>query len=284
MKTIAQLLLRLPTELADRLYAVLYRWEYAGMIERDAVEGVEWQVFLPPNASDAALRDCLAECIAVDPSQVRGEVTTVPVEDWAARWKEHFQPLTLAPGLVIVAEGVPYQAAPGERVIAITAGMAFGTGQHATTQLVARAIAADAGPRHWQRVLDVGTGTGILAFVAAACGVPQIDAVDTDPEAVQVARGGVTANGLTARVSVHDTIDTCPGPYDAIVANILPEPLCSLAPAFCARLVSGGDCYLSGILANERERVQHHFESLGFTTVRTAVHDEWALLHLRASR
>ncbi|MBI4237764.1 MAG: 50S ribosomal protein L11 methyltransferase [Deltaproteobacteria bacterium] len=281
MNAIPHLVVRAPCDCAESLYPVLYRWGYAGLIECDAAHGLLWQVFLAPDADAAALRDCLAECIAVDPKRINGEVATLPVEDWAARWKEHFQPLTIAPGLVVVAEGVPYVARTGERIIAITAGMAFGTGQHATTQLMARAIAADAPQRRWQRMLDVGTGTGILAFVAAVCGVPCVNAVDTDPEAVRVARGGAAANGLAERVAFYDTIEATPGPYDAIVANILLEPLCELAPAFRDRLVPGGDCYLSGVLAEQLPILQRRFETVGFRTVKTTAQEEWAALQVR---
>ncbi|MBI4366156.1 MAG: 50S ribosomal protein L11 methyltransferase, partial [Deltaproteobacteria bacterium] len=153
-------------------------------------------------------------------------------------------------------------------------GMAFGTGQHPTTRLVAAAIAANAAP--WRRLLDLGTGSGILAMIAAGCGVEDIDAVETDPETARVARENIVRNRMTERIRVTEDLRRCAGPYDAIVANILLEPLVALAPAIAERLAPNGMCYCSGILREQETVLVHAYANAGLRAPAIAREGEWS--------
>jgi ribosomal protein L11 methyltransferase len=204
-------------------------------------------------------------------------------EDWGAGWKEHFHPFHVAPRLVVKPGWEPYEAQPGEAVIEMDPGMAFGTGLHASTRLAIgfiEELSAEAAPR---RVLDVGTGTGILAMAAALRGAAEVKAVDNDPDAVAAARENVSRNRLEARVAVGGELPAGAGPFDLIAANITADVLLDLAPDIAARLAPGGALVLSGLLAGEQAReTRAAYERLGLLAALERVEGEWASLLLFA--
>lgn len=169
--------------------------------------------------------------------------------DWAERWKDFFDPLQLSPRLWVVPSWrTDFEAPEDAIVLSIDPGMAFGTGQHATTALCAELIDRRLVAAGELSLLDVGTGSGILAIAAAKLGVARIVGIDIDPEAVDVAQENATLNGAAIELSdtlVQDIADR----YDWVVANILAAPLITLAPVLLSRLKPGGQLVLSGVLA-----------------------------------
>ncbi len=117
-------------------------------------------------------------------------------EDWGKNWKDHFKPFTIVPGLVIAPTWEEYQPAAGEAVITMDPGMAFGTGHHATTSLSLELIRRTLVENGGQRLLDVGTGTGILGMAALLFGAKDVLGLDNDPEAVSAAEENVRRNSL----------------------------------------------------------------------------------------
>lgn len=207
-------------------------------------------------------------------------------EDWGSNWKKHFVPFAIVPGLVIAPTWEPYQAAPGEQVIVMDPGMAFGTGHHATTSLclaLVREVVAGGGGR---RVLDVGTGTGILGMAAALFGAARVLAIDNDPLAVAAARENVARNGLAAVVEVSAVaLEKVAGGYTLVVANIIHDTLLEMAATLARLVEAGGALVLSGILQGEQtENIVRCFSDLGFVAVRVDRLAEWAALLLRKGR
>jgi ribosomal protein L11 methyltransferase len=207
-------------------------------------------------------------------------------EDWGAGWKEHFRPFRAAPRLVVKPTWEPYAPEAGEAVIEMDPGMAFGTGLHASTRLALGFVeecCAEAPPR---RMLDLGTGTGILAMAAALRGAGAVLAIDSDPDAVAAARLNVERNRLSGRVSVGgDDLAAVAGPFDLIAANITADVLLVLAPLIIGRLAPGGALVLSGILAGDQAReVRAACERLGLRDSVERSEGEWAALLLRAPR
>jgi ribosomal protein L11 methyltransferase len=151
-------------------------------------------------------------------------------------------------------------------VIRLDPGMAFGTGLHASTRLCLEALVER--PPAGRSVLDLGTGSGILAIAAARLGAAQVLALDIDPVATRVAAENVAQNGVEGQVTVATgAIDAAAGPYDAIVANILAEPLVRLAPAIVGRLAPRGLVVLAGLLAAEADGVARAYTALGLREV-----------------
>jgi ribosomal protein L11 methyltransferase len=207
-------------------------------------------------------------------------------EDWATSWQQFFTPFAIVPGLIITPSWEHYAAQPGERVIEIDPGMAFGTGQHASTKLALGLIRNRLQHSLPERMLDVGTGTGILAMAAVLFGAQQAVAIDNDLEAVAVAAENIAKNGLAERIAVSATdLSAVSGSFDLICANILHDVLIDMAPAIAGRLTAQGSVVLAGILRGEQEEnIVRVYGKHGLSLLQTAYEDEWVSLLLTAGQ
>ena len=201
-------------------------------------------------------------------------------QDWTEAWKEGFNLQRVGRRLVIVPSWVEYEPQPDELVIRLDPGMAFGTGLHPTTRMCCRAL------ENWVRpglhVLDVGTGSGILAIAAARLGAARVLAVDTDATAVRVARGNVRRNRVEDVVCVENgTVEPasvgqeC---WDVVVANILARIIVDLTPAMLAAMRLGGWLIASGILKEQVEMVERAWQQVGLMTVACYQEGDWVTL------
>ena len=232
------------------------------------------------------LQDYLKRLSAYDLSPLGLEVRQVAAEDWAEAWKAHFKPLKVTDRLVIRPPWEEYAAQPGETVITIYPGMAFGTGRHASTLLCLRALEQvweEQPPRSgspWQ-VLDVGTGTGILALAAARWGA-EVLAIDLDPEAVAAALENVRLNNLVDRVWVEETpLASLRQQFGLIMANITAPDLLQLADALTARLLNDGVLIISGFLAEDAPRLSARYQGLGLHQTGFLTQEDWGALIFR---
>lgn len=203
-------------------------------------------------------------------------------EDWSTSWQQHFKTFTIAPGLVIRPSWESYSPSAEERVLELDPGMAFGTGQHATTQGALRLIRRAFLERVPTRVLDVGTGTGILAMGAALWGAAEVLAIDNDPEAVRTARENVRRNGLEGQVRVAGTpLAELGGSFDLVCANIVHDVLVAMLPQLGRLVARPGHLVLAGILAGDQE---HNLGTLytraGFRPCACEYEEEWVSLLL----
>jgi ribosomal protein L11 methyltransferase len=206
-------------------------------------------------------------------SRVAGRTVTVaplPDQDWIRLSQEGLPPVRAGRFFVYGAHDagqVPHGVIP----MKIEAGMAFGTGHHETTALCLSVLSDLAkGQAAFQNVLDLGTGTGLLAIGAAKLWKKKVLASDIDPVAVEVTRENARANGVAPLVQavVADGLDNPllknGGPYDLIVANILASPLTRLAPSIQKALAPGGTLVLSGLLRNQELMVTSFYTGLRF--------------------
>ncbi|MCF6187640.1 MAG: 50S ribosomal protein L11 methyltransferase [Desulfobulbaceae bacterium] len=203
-------------------------------------------------------------------------------QDWATSWKRFFTPVEIVPGLIIKPSWEEYQAAGNEKIIEMDPGQAFGTGQHESTRMALSLLTTCLAVQPVERVLDVGTGTGILAMAAALFGADSVVAIDNDPEAVRVAGENVAANGLADKVSISGTaLADIQGPFSCILANIVYDVLVEMAPQLKALLSPGGRVILAGILSGEQEEnIIQMYAKLGLQ-LQASEHDgEWAALLL----
>ncbi|MBW1992745.1 MAG: 50S ribosomal protein L11 methyltransferase [Deltaproteobacteria bacterium] len=197
------------------------------------------------------------------------EIRQAAEEDWAEAWKRHFKPVKVTPRLVIRPPWEEYRPAAHEVVITIYPGMAFGTGRHPTTILCLKALEEilaggnlPAGESVWQ-VLDVGTGTGILALAAARLGA-RVLAIDVDPEAVAAALENVRLNALEDAVLVEDTpLDKLRQRFPLILANLTAHDLRQFAESLAGRLTSGGTLIASGFLNEDLPGLLDRFAASG---------------------
>jgi ribosomal protein L11 methyltransferase len=210
-----------------------------------------------------------------------GAVAEVPDEDWGEGWKKDFRPLDV--GRVRVRPSWIEEPPPeGAVEVVLDPGMAFGTGSHPTTSLCLAALSDVLGARPGAAVLDVGTGSGLLAIAARKLGAGRVAANDEDPVAVQVARENAARNGAALELTV-DPLDRIPGTFDVVVANILANVLVALAPELAAKLAPGGVLLLSGILGGQEDEVRraHVAQGLVPDPGGDRRQGEWSLLSLR---
>ena len=214
-------------------------------------------------------------------------VEPLPDQDWIRLSQEGLPPVRAGRFFVYGAHDagqVPHGVVP----IRIEAGLAFGTGHHETTTLCLEVLSDLARERVFCNVLDLGTGTGLLAIGAAKLWKRTVLASDIDPVAVEVARANAIANnaGPLVRVVVADglanPILSRAAPYDLLIANILAGPLTQLAPQIIRSLAPGAVLVLSGLLRNQEKLVTSFYRSLRFVSARRA--GPWSALVLEKAR
>ncbi|OPY89631.1 MAG: Ribosomal protein L11 methyltransferase [Syntrophus sp. PtaU1.Bin208] len=189
------------------------------------------------------------------------EVITDP--DWGEQWKKYFKPLRVSRDIVIKPTWERYTPMGHDIVIEIDPGMAFGTGQHASTRMCLEALEeillTHRSPEPLN-VLDVGTGTGILGIACAKLGAERVLCVDIDPKATEIAQENIAINSVEDRVSVTQRdISTLTDTYDLIVANLTAKLLIKLKKPLTSLLRPGGRLILSGIIDQNRSDIETHF-------------------------
>lgn len=233
----------------------------------------------------ARILNCLEELAIFFPELVIAppEYHILKTEDWANSWQQHFPPFRVGNQLLIRPswEDGPYD--DDLTVLTLDPGRAFGTGTHATTSLCLEVIARLAeGNSCPTSVLDVGTGSGILALAAAALGARSVLACDIDPEARLVARENIESNGFSDQISVtDDSLENITGRFNLVLANILAKENIRLGRAFLQRMGPGSILVLSGILNEQEADVVAAYQSSPLTLISTDRQDDWSCLTYR---
>ncbi len=261
--------------------------DYEGSHEVDRSWPVVLRVYLPRDGSLPSLRrrlraDLLALGLQDGLPRLRGRV--VREEDWAEAWKRHFDVTHVGRRLVICPTWREYVPAADEVVIRLDPGMAFGTGHHPSTRMCLEALEGLVRPG--QLVLDMGTGSGILAVAAALLGAGHVDAVDIDPRAAAVAQDNARLNGVDDRVLAASGSLGAPWPlsqqsagrYDVVVANISAAVIVELAAALAGALRPGGIGVAGGIVGEFEMQCVGALGSAGARIAWTMQADEWRTL------
>jgi ribosomal protein L11 methyltransferase len=212
-----------------------------------------------------------------------GDVTTRLVDeaDWAEEWKRHFPVLRVGRRLVIRPTWRRHAAAPGEVVLALDPGMAFGTGLHPTTRLCLAALEslADRGAIEGRRILDVGCGSGILAIAGVRLGAASALGVDTDPIAIDATTANARRNRIGRRIHAREgTLPTGDRLFEVVLANLIASLLVRLAPDLRAELVPGGTLLASGIFADRELEVRDAFAAAGLRVTDRLAEGDWVAL------
>ena len=242
----------------------------------------------PTAAGDAVrrVREALGHLRAFDLRPI-GEARTrlVAEADWAEAWKAHFPVLRVGRRIVIRPTWRRHRAGPGDVVVALDPGMAFGTGLHPTTRLCLEGLEAlaDRGELDGQRVLDVGCGSGILGISAVRLGAERVLGVDVDPIAVESTEANARRNRVARRVrAVRGTLPTGERPSDVVLANLVASILVELAPRVRDEVVPGGVVVASGIFADREGDVRDAFEGVGLRMSGRRTEGDWVMLEARA--
>lgn len=258
-----------------------------GVSTEDAAEGEVWvKAYVRPAAADGlieGLRHRLREIGAAGLNVGAGEVATrfVPDADWANEWRKHYHVQRVGRRLVIRPSWEPYVPGPGDLVIQLDPGMAFGTGSHPTTVLCLQAL--EDVLRGGETVVDIGTGSGILAIAAARLGARRVLAVDIQDEAIAAARTNAAANGVddvvqVERISAEALADGSRSTFDVVVMNIVADVIIPAAPVLRRIVAPEGRVLLCGIIAGREGDVRRALEATGLRVVARHSSGEWVLL------
>ena len=257
--------------------------------EPDPARPEEWRLDAyferEPSSEDVARVRALTPSFAGEP-----ELERLGDEDWVTLSQAGLEPIREGPFLVHTRAHAP-QVPPGGRALLIEAGQAFGTGHHETTVGCLGMLAALAGKgARFERVIDLGTGTGLLAFAAHHLWPDAaVTATDIDPVAIAVTRENAELNGIAEEAlalvvadGAQDEAVARGGPYDLVIANILAGPLIAMAPEIAAIAAPGATVLLAGLLATQFEAVADAYRAVGCAVAERDTRGDWTIVRLRA--
>jgi ribosomal protein L11 methyltransferase len=204
------------------------------------------------------------------------EYRQIDEQAWAESWKAFFKPQPITARLVVKPTWCDHVPEPGQQVIELDPGMAFGTGTHPTTAMCVQLLEQHLRPG--DTLLDVGTGSGILLIAAAKLGAGRLTGVDLDPTAIAVARANLVQNAIGAdryELICGHLIETVSGTYDIVVANILADIVIELLDDVAAVLKPGGRFICSGIIHAQKEMIDRAMADHGFSKVAVTDLGEW---------
>jgi ribosomal protein L11 methyltransferase len=248
---------------------------------------VKVQAYLPIDGKEEAARQQVAEGLwhlsSLGPQFV-GDLQTriVHEEDWANAWKDYYHVTHIGQRLVIRPSWRDYIPKNNEVVLELDPGMAFGTGLHPTTRMCLEQIEQRVRPA--MRVLDVGTGSGILALAAAKLGAVNVHCIDNSSVAVESAVANAETNHLGDRINVvlgvlnEAEATHLSGKYDLVLANIIARVIGSIAPHLAQVLAPGGIVIASGIIEDRRHEAEEPLLSTGLKLIEQVMIDDWVTL------
>ena len=267
-----ELTVAVPPDASEGLTNFVWELGAVGVVEEETpADGARLRAFFPDAAdSEAVARsvdDYLGALASLGFARAgHPAVTTVADTDWAEAWRAHFAPLPIGRRLLVAPPWETPPDADGRLVVTLEPGRAFGTGQHATTAGCLELLETIVERRRPARAIDLGTGSGILAIAAARLGVPEVLAIDSDPDAIAAATANVQRNGLDGRVTCEGAdvaaLDAEPAPL--VLANLLAAAHRALAPCYARLVIAGGVLVAGGCLDGEADEVVAALNEHGF--------------------
>ena len=209
------------------------------------------------------------------------DTLNVKDEDWSEVWKKFYKPFRAGKTLVVKPTWEPYEKQEGDRIIEIDPGMAFGSGTHETTGMCLELL--EEVMQGGERVIDVGTGSGILAIGAAMLGAKDVLAIDIDPTAVRVAKENVEHNGLQDVITTLEgnLLDKVDAQCELCVANIIADVICMFAAPLNDHIIPGGLFICSGIIKEREQDVHDALIAADYTILKICRKGEWVAMLAR---
>ena len=265
----------------ENVFGEIYQLDPADYPE----EGVIIKAYLPVNSflgeTVEEIKQSINNLLRFDIDLGLNSITISEVneEEWATAWKKYYNPVKISERFTIVPTWEDYQpVSSDELIIELDPGMAFGTGTHPTTVMCIQALERTVMPG--DRIVDVGTGSGVLSIAAALLEAGQVQALDLDEVAVNSARINVKLNKVQDRVTVSqgNLLDGVDEKADVVVANILAEVIMRFTDDVAQVVKPGGRFIASGIISPKKQDVKDSIEAAGFTIEETIQMEDWVAL------
>lgn len=272
-------------------------WDYVDETLKEKMQGLsQIRLYLEENAGAMeavnALRQHLqswrAHC-PLDPGSLEITLSSLQNEDWENNWKQYYKPIPIGDRLLVVPEWITPEQPQSRIIVRLDPGMIFGTGAHASTQMCMHAL--EVAVQGGERVIDLGSGSGILSITALLLGAQNAIGVDIDPKAEDVARANAAINGLTDSRFQALTADILQNreqmqqlsatQYDIVLANIVADVIIPLAPLVPHFLQPGGLFLCSGILDRRLSEVQAAIRAAGLEILQTRTMEDWCQITAR---
>ena len=269
-------------ELRDRIVALLGQLGFEGFWEdgpvlRSYISESRWTRAMPEEVERTV------NLITPSSRSTRPAITTrrIQEENWNEEWEKTIRPIHVSERTVITPSWHPYDAAPGELVLTIDPKMSFGTGYHESTRLILRLLEQHI--RTGDTVLDMGTGTGVLAIAAVRLGAADATGVDVDEWSYDNACENIRLNHVEDRITIlHGDITATPaGPFTLILANIQRTVLLEMLPLLVRRLRAEGRLLLAGLLHDDRDIMMEQLAREGMTLLNEVSENEWIAIAAR---
>ncbi len=293
--------LRVDGEAAEATAAILQRYGYQGVaVEHEGIPPDKLDEDQIPPATALAVKAYLPDDDRAEPVKQQLESALrymnmmypmptptyriVEEADWAEAWKVHYHPVRIGRRLMIRPLWTEVQLQPDDVEIALDPGMAFGTGTHPTTQLCLEATEDLLVPG--AQVLDLGTGSGILAIAAAKLGAAHVLALDNDPVAVEAAQDNAEQNGAAAKITVQEgSLESVVGSarrFDLILVNILARIIIAMCDQHLGEVVRpGGLAIFSGIILEQADDVEAALRTTGLEPYKRRLQGDWVVIEAR---
>ena len=234
-------------------------------------------IYVPEDKSVGEAVSYINSMLAENKIQASVDIVRTDEEEWSTAWKKYYKPTHIGKKLVVVPSWETYEAKPDEIILVMDPGMAFGTGTHETTRLCAELLEEYLKPG--DRMLDVGSGSGILAICGIKLGASSCSACDIDPIAVRTEEENAARNGCSIHCFVSDLLSEVKMPdgkaFDIITANIVADVIIRLAPDIGAFIRQGGYWIVSGIIEQRTAEVDAEMKKYGFTCVDYKKENGW---------
>lgn len=280
----------IPEELGELVTSFIYDAGATGLEEREADEGVELVVYSESREQLEAMERHIRH--QADRSRedlpLLAELATTITEtavDWRTEWLRYLEPVIVGSGFVVVPRGDESELPPNRQRITLEPRQAFGVGSHPTSQMAAESVERFCRSHAGARVLDVGTGSGILGFVALGCGASRVRMIDIDPVAVDAARANARLNGMERQCEIDDApLAAIQEQFDLVVANIREEPLLLMSEDLARVTGPEGMLSVTGLLEDQTEPIESRLVALGFDRTELDESKDWVLLEFRRLR
>ncbi len=255
------------------------------LVEKDLLDKIQndsiLHLYISPASNLTEMAQTAQSLLQQNQIEFTIKINEIPDKNWNEEWMKYYKPVHITDRLTIVPQWIDYKASPNEQVVLLDPGAAFGTGTHETTKLCLSLL--DKFIETDDTLLDVGTGSGILAITGLLLGAKCADAIDIDPLSVKAAKENAELNAVENRLNVKlgNLLDHVKGQYDVITANIVADVIISMLADLKAFMKTEGVLIISGIIREREADVEYALKQYHYNIEEKLQDGEWTAFAVR---